>query len=71
MLMLVLQVAIHTLLRSPNPKGTFSFSVPLKHIFGFTGDYEGLCTASSTKLRLIDGIITMQYFARELLGRVK
>ena len=25
---------------SPNPKGTFSFSVPLKHIFGFVGDYE-------------------------------
>ena len=25
---------------APNPKGTFSFSVPLKHIFGFTGDYD-------------------------------
>ena len=25
---------------APNPKGTFSFTVPLKHIFGFTGDYD-------------------------------
>ena len=28
------------IIRSPNPKGTFSFSVPLKHIFGFTDDYK-------------------------------
>ena len=28
------------IIRSPNPKGTFSFSVPLKHIFGFTDDYN-------------------------------
>ena len=25
---------------SPKPKGTFSFSVPLKHMFGFTDDYN-------------------------------
>ena len=28
------------IIKSPNPKGTFSFSVPLKHIFGFTEDYN-------------------------------
>ena len=28
------------LIKSPNPKGTFSFRIPLKHIFGFAEDYE-------------------------------
>ena len=28
------------LIKSPNPKGTFSFCIPLKHIFGFCDDYD-------------------------------
>ena len=40
MLMLVLQGRHSYIIAAPNPKGTFSFSVPLKHIFGFTGDYD-------------------------------
>ena len=28
------------IIKSPNPKGTFSFRIPLKHIFGFAEDYE-------------------------------
>ena len=27
-------------INNPNPKGTFSFRVPLKHIFGFCEDYD-------------------------------
>ena len=27
-------------INNPNPKGTFSFRVPLKHIFGFREDYD-------------------------------
>ena len=27
-------------INSPHPKGTFSFRVPLKHIFGFCVDYD-------------------------------
>ena len=34
-------VAIHHyLIKSPDPKGTFSFRIPLKHIFGFAEDYD-------------------------------
>ena len=28
------------IIRTRNPKGTFSFRIPLKHIFGFCGDYN-------------------------------
>ena len=28
------------IIKSPDPKGTFSFRIPLKHIFGFAEDYE-------------------------------
>jgi len=28
------------IIKKPDPKGTFSFRVPLKHIFGFCDDYE-------------------------------
>jgi len=27
-------------IQKPDPKGTFSFKVPLKHIYGFCDDYE-------------------------------
>ena len=28
------------IIQKPDPKGAFSFRVPLKHIFGFCDDYE-------------------------------
>ena len=28
------------IIKSPDPKGTFSFRIPLKHIFGFAEDYD-------------------------------
>ena len=28
------------IINKPNPKGTFSFKIPLKHIFGFCEDYD-------------------------------
>ena len=28
------------IIKSSNPKGSFSFKIPLKHIFGFCGDYD-------------------------------
>ena len=28
------------LIKTPDPKGTFSFRIPLKHIFGFAEDYD-------------------------------
>ena len=31
---------MNILLEPPNPKGTFSFRIPLKHIFGFCEDYN-------------------------------
>lgn len=30
----------YTLIKRPDPKGTFSFKIPLKHIFGFAEDYS-------------------------------
>ena len=31
-------------IKSPDPKGAFSFRVPLKHIFGFCEDYDKIYT---------------------------
>ena len=36
------------ILQDPNPKGTFSFRVPLKHIFGFCEDYKILYEMKQT-----------------------
>ena len=30
----------HYIIKSPDPKGSFSFRIPLKHIFGFAEDYN-------------------------------
>ena len=35
-----LNVRHNYIIKSPNPKGAFSFRVPLKHIFGFCEDYN-------------------------------
>lgn len=41
------------LIQSPDPKGTFSFRVPLKHIFGFCEDYEKIVYGLKQTLTLV------------------
>ena len=40
------------IIQSPNPKGTFSFSIPLKHIFGFCEDYSKIIYGFNHQLTL-------------------
>ena len=40
------------LLKYPNPKGTFSFRIPLKHIFGFAEDYNKIIYGFKQQLTL-------------------
>ena len=43
----------HTyIIRTPVPKGTFSFRIPLKHIFGFCGDYNKILYGMKQTLTL-------------------
>jgi len=37
----------------PNPKGTFSFRIPLKHIFGFAEDYDKIVYGFTQRLTLV------------------
>jgi len=41
------------IIRKPDPKGTFSFRVPLKHIFGFCDDYEKVVCGFKHQLTLV------------------
>jgi len=41
------------LIKSPNPKGTFSFRIPLKHIFGFCEDYTKIIYGLKQTLTLV------------------
>ena len=41
------------IIQKPDPKGTFSFRVPLKHIFGFCDDYEKVVYGFKHQLTLI------------------
>jgi len=41
------------IIQKPDPKGTFSFIVPLKHIFGFCDDYEKIVYGFKHQLTLI------------------
>jgi len=41
------------LIKTPNPKGTFSFVVPLKHIFGFCDDYDKIVYGFKHTLALV------------------
>lgn len=41
------------LIRSPDPKGTFSFRIPLKHIFGFCEDYDKIMYGMKQTLTLV------------------
>ena len=40
------------IIQSPNPKGTFSFRIPLKHIFGFAEDYNKVIYGFKQELSL-------------------
>ena len=40
------------ILKYPNPKGTFSFRIPLKHIFGFCEDYNKIIYGFKQQLTL-------------------
>jgi len=40
-------------IQKPDPKGTFSFRVPLKHIFGFCDDYEKVVYGFKHQLTLV------------------
>ena len=40
------------IINTPNPKGTFSFRIPLKHIFGFCGDYNKILYGMKQTLTL-------------------
>ena len=40
-------------IRKPDPKGTFLFRVPLKHIFGFCDDYEKVVYGFKHQLTLV------------------
>ena len=41
------------LIESPEPKGTFSFRIPLKHIFGFCEDYDKIIYGMRHTLTLV------------------
>ena len=41
------------LIRSPTVKGTFSFRIPLKHIFGFCDDYNKIVYGLKHSLTLV------------------
>lgn len=41
------------LIKSPDPKGTFSFRIPLKHIFGFCEDYDKIMYGLKQTLTLV------------------
>ena len=41
------------LIRSPDPKGTFSFKVPLRHVFGFCEDYDKIVYGLKQTLTLV------------------
>ena len=41
------------LIQKPTPKGTFSFTVPLKHIFGFCDDYNKVSLSMGSRIRLL------------------
>ena len=41
------------IIRKPDPNGTFSFGVPLKHVFGFCDDYENVVYGFKHQLTLV------------------
>ena len=50
--MWVLKLEKEYIIDKPNPRGTFSFKVPLKHIFGFCEDYNKILYGMKQNLTL-------------------
>ena len=42
----------HYIIQNPNPKGTFSFKIPLKHFLGFCEDYKKILYGMQQRLTL-------------------
>ena len=52
-------------IQSPTVNGTFSFRIPLKHIFGFSEDYDKI--VYGLKHILLGKQATMQFFEKQQL----
>ena len=51
------------LIKQPTVKGTFSFRIPLKHIFGFCEDYEKIVYGLKHTLTLVRKIERRRYLS--------
>ena len=50
------------LIQSPTVKGTFSFRIPLKHIFGFCEDYDKIVYGLKHSLTLVRNTVDDEMF---------
>ena len=55
------------LIQSPTVKGTFSFRIPLKHIFGFCEDYDKIVYGLKHSKLLLEKQMTMKFFEEQQL----
>ena len=55
------------LIQSPTVKGTFSFRVPMKHIFGFCEDYDKIVYGLKDNLTLVRKQTTTQFLEEHQL----
>ena len=58
-------------MQSPTVKGTFSFRIPLKHIFGFCDDYDKIVYDSKHSLTLVRKTDDDVIFSRAAAGTGK
>ena len=55
------------LVQSPTVKGTFSFRIPLKHIFGFCVDYDKIVYALKHSITFVRSQMTMKFLEDQQL----
>ena len=55
------------IIQSPTVKGTFSFRIPLKHIFGFCEDYDKIVYGLKHSLTLVKKQMTIQCLEEQQL----
>ena len=62
-----------SLIRAPNPKGSFQYAIPMKHLFGFMDDYSKVTYGMRDTLQLIrkDDDDTLFRTAAAGVGKVK
>ena len=53
------------LIQSPTVKGTFSFRIPMKHIFGFCEDYDKIVYGLKHNLTLVRKQMTKQFLEEQ------